>query len=432
MPNPLPRLWLSPVSQAREQAILATLGADVAAHIERLVEQNREIHDRDCINLNPATNVMNPRAEAVLASGLGNRPSLGHPGEKYEMGLEAIEQIEVLTASLACQIFRANYVEIRVGSGALANLYAFLATCKPGDAVIVPPPSIGGHITHNTAGVAGLIGLQIHEAPVNPATFSVDLTGLVELARRVRPRLITIGGSLNLLPHPVAEIKTIATSVGASLLFDAAHACGMIAGGVWPNPLDEGADLMTMSTYKSLGGPAGGLVLTNRADLAERIDAIAYPGITANFDVAKSASLAITLVDWVNHGAAYAQQMVATASVLAIALAERGLPVFGEQFGFTTSHQFAIDGTAFGGGHAAALRLRAANLLTCAIGLPGIEPFGGVRLGTPEIVRLGCVPDQMSELATIIDAGLKDPDPTSLAPQATAFRASLRGLRYID
>ncbi len=84
---------------------------------------------------------MNPKAEAALASGLGSRPSLGYPGDKYEMGLEAIEEIEVIAAELACEIFQAKYAEIRVGSGALANLYAFMATTKPGDAIIVPPAS---------------------------------------------------------------------------------------------------------------------------------------------------------------------------------------------------------------------------------------------------------------------------------------------------
>ncbi|MFQ5567008.1 MAG: serine hydroxymethyltransferase, partial [Paracoccaceae bacterium] len=138
----------------------------VAERIGALIERNRAIHDRDCINLNPATNVMNPRAEAVLAAGLGSRPSLGYPGEKYEMGLEAIEQIEVIAAELAAEVFQARYAEIRVPSGAIGNLYAFMACCKPGDAVIVPPPAIGGHVTHQEAGAAGLYGLAIHHAPV--------------------------------------------------------------------------------------------------------------------------------------------------------------------------------------------------------------------------------------------------------------------------
>jgi len=100
--------------------------ASIDARIHELVAENRRIHEVECVNLNPATNVMNPRAEAVLAAGLGSRPSLGYPGEKYEMGLEAIEQIEIIAAELAAEVFRATYAEIRVPSGAMANLYASL------------------------------------------------------------------------------------------------------------------------------------------------------------------------------------------------------------------------------------------------------------------------------------------------------------------
>lgn len=398
---------------AREAQIHAALrSADlgtIGRRIDELVERNRRIHDRECINLNPASNVMNPRAEAVLSAGLTTRASLGHPGDKYEMGLEAIEEIEVIASELARSVFHADHAELRVGSGALANLYAFMATCEPGDAVIVPPAEIGGHVTHRRAGAAGLYRLDIHECPVDAATFSVDLDALAGLAERVRPKLITTGTSLNLLPHPVAEIREIADRVGARVLFDAAHACGLIAGGVWPNPLDQGADLMTMSTYKSLGGPAGGIVVTNRSDLAERLDAIAYPGLTANFDVGVTTALAITLLDWLDVGADYARAMVDNAVALASALEDLDVPVHTTAQGHTRSHQLVVDSSRWGGGTEAALRLRRANLLTSAIGLPGDES-AGLRFGTPEITRFGMTTTDMPELAGLIAAGLRDPD----------------------
>ncbi|MDN3718530.1 hypothetical protein QW131_03050 [Roseibium salinum] len=137
------------------------------------------------------------------------------------------------------------------------------------------------------------------------------------------------------------------------MLFDAAHQCGMIAGGIFSDPLAEGAHLMTMSTYKSLGGPAGGLIVTNEQELSKRLDAIAFPGLTANFDVAKSAALAITLLDWRDYGPAYAGRMATTASALAGALAEEGLPVFSTVNGYTASHQFALEAASFGGGQTA-------------------------------------------------------------------------------
>src|SRR5580700_848660 len=141
----------------------------VDAHIHTLIDENRHIHEEDCVNLNPATNAMNPKAEAALASGLGSRPSLGYPGDKYEMGLEAIEKIEVIAAELAAEIFGARFAEIRVASGAMANLYAFMATTKPGDAIIVPPASIGGHITHHAPGAAGSTASTSMRRPSMPS-----------------------------------------------------------------------------------------------------------------------------------------------------------------------------------------------------------------------------------------------------------------------
>lgn len=433
-----PRPWVPAACESRVQAIAAgTAAADSAAidaRIEALIRRNRQIHDADCFNLNPATNVMNPRAEAALARGLGSRPSLGYPGDKYEMGLEAIEEIEVIAAELAAEVFGATHAEIRVGSGALANLYGFMALARPGDAIIAPPPEVGGHVTHHAQGCAGLYGLVTHPAPVDADGYTIDIEGLAELAQRVRPRVITLGGSLNLFPHDTRAVRAIADSVGASLLFDAAHQCGMIAGGRFPNPLDEGAHLMTMSTYKSLGGPAGGLIVTRDAAIAERLDRIAFPGLTANFDAGKTAALAITLLDWRDHGPAYAGAMVDVARALARALADRGIPVHAIDRGATQSHQFAVEAAPFGGGQAAARALRQAGFLACGIGLP-IAPvegdLNGLRIGTPELVRRGVTPAEAPALADLIAEGLRSNRPADVAPRTAALRRRFTGLHFI-
>ncbi len=408
--------------------------AIIADRIEALIARNREIHERDCFNLNPATNVMNPKAEAVLAAGLGSRPSLGYPGDKYEMGLEAIEEIEVICAELCAEVFQARYAEIRVASGALSNLYAFMAICQPGDTVIVPPASIGGHVTHHNAGCAGLYGLNIHEAPVDADGYTVDIDALRELAAKLKPRLITIGGSLNLFPHPVREIREIADEAGAKVLFDAAHQCGIIAGGAWPNPLTEGAHLMTMSTYKSLAGPAGGLIVSNEADIAERLDAIAFPGMTANFDAAKSAALAMTMLDWKTHGAAYSQAMVDVSRSLAKELDAAGVPVFAKDRDFTSSHQFAVEAAPFGGGQAASKTLRKSGFLACGIGLP-VAPveadLNGLRIGTPELVRWGVTEKHTKTLASLIARGLATDDLASLGAEVARMRAQFSEMHFI-
>lgn len=208
----------------------------------------------------------------------------------------------------------------------------------------------------------------------------------------------------------------------------------MIAGKTFPNPLAEGAHLMTMSTYKSLGGPAGGLIVTNDAEIAQRLDAIAYPGLTANFDAAKSAALAITLLDWREFGTSYAQKMVATSQALAAALAAEGLALYGADKGFTRSHQFALDAIPFGGGQTASKKLRQAGFLACGIGLPGktIEgDLNGLRIGTPELVRWGMSEADVPKLASLIAEGLRANDPTNVAPRTAAFRGQFQELHYI-
>jgi glycine hydroxymethyltransferase len=409
-------------------------GADVQKWIEELAQENHRLHDIEGINLNPATNILNPRAEKLLSSGMGSRASLGHPGDKYETGLGAIEQIEIITQELACEVFGSTYAEFRVPSGAIANLYAFMATTEPHDTIIAPPASIGGHVTHHKGGSAGLYRLNTISAPVDQTGYTIDIDALRKLAHEVKPKLITVGGSLNLFHHPIAQVRAIADEVGAKVLFDAAHLCGMIAGKVWPQPLVEGAHLMTFSTYKSLGGPAGGLIVTNDDEIAQKLDAIAYPGLTANFDAAKTAALGITLQDWKSVGRDYAQMMVKTSQALAQHLQNLGVNIFASDKGFTTSHQFAILAAPYGGGQTAARRMGEAGLLACGIGLPIEQVEGdlnGLRIGTPEIVRIGMKVEHMQDLAGFIARSLDtSAEPKSIQREITEWRKQFSGVHY--
>ena len=177
---------------AEAEARLAGGSADaIERQVLRLVDDHERHMDRETIGLNAGTNVMNPRAAALLGRSLGNRPSLGYPGDKYEMGMEFAEQIEVVAEALVRRLFGAPYAEIRVGSGALANLYAFMATCKAGDRILAFPGEMGGHVTHHRAGVAGLYGLETHPVPYDGKRMAIDLDRLRDTARRLKPKLIT-------------------------------------------------------------------------------------------------------------------------------------------------------------------------------------------------------------------------------------------------
>lgn len=434
------KAWLDPACAEVIAAAEACLDGQSLEAIDRrvhaLVNDHERHMDRECIGLNAGTNVMNPRAAALLGRSLGNRPSLGHPGDKYEMGMEYAEEIEVVAEALVKRLFTAPYAEIRVGSGALANLYAFLATCRPGDRIMAFTGEMGGHVTHHTAGCAGLYGLETHPVPFDTANMTVDLDRLREDAKRLQPKLITVAGSLCLFPYPVREIRAIADEVDALVLYDAAHMAGMIAGGRFQQPLAEGAHLMTMSTYKALGGPPAGLVLTTEADLAEKLDRIAFPGMTANFDLGKTAALAVSMLDMLEYGAAYADACMANARALGAALEAEGLAVHGVAGrGHTDSHHLALPAASLGGGQAASKHLAAANILLCGIGLPLPAVDGdlnGIRMGTQEVTRFGMDEAAMQQVARFIArVWVEGEAPAVVRPDVIEFRKSHQGMKFV-
>jgi glycine hydroxymethyltransferase len=422
---------------AAAEARLAGNDSDaIEAALLRLVDAHERQMDRDSIGLNAGTNVMNPRAAALLARSLGNRPSLGYPGDKYEMGMDQAEQIEILAETLVRRLFGAPYAEIRVGSGALANLYAFMAVAKPGEAIMAFPPEMGGHVTHHRAGAAGLYGLAVHPVPFDASRMTVDLDRLRRDAKKIRPKLITVAGSLCLYPYPVREIRQIADEVEALVLYDAAHMGGIIAGGRFQAPLAEGAQLMTLSTYKAYGGPPAGLVLTTERELARRIDQIAYPGLTANFDLGKTAALALATLDLLDHGRAYADQAIANAQALAAALAAEGLAMHGAAGrGFTESHHLALAAAAYGGGQRASKHLARAAIYLCGIGLP-IAPvegdLNGIRIGTQEITRWGMREGDMKLIARLIRRiWAEGEEPEQVKGDVIAFRQGFQRLHFV-
>lgn len=408
----------------------------IEKNLMRLVDRHERHLDVESIGLNAGTNVMNPRAAALLSRSLGNRPSLGYPGDKYEMGMEYAGEIEVITENLVKRLFNAPYAEIRVGSGALGNLYCFMATAKPGDRIMAFSGEMGGHVTHHANGAAGLYGLDIHPVPHDAARMTIDLDALRREAKRLQPKLITVAGSLCLYPYPVREVRAIADEVGALVLYDAAHMGGMIAGRRFQQPLTEGAHLMTMSTYKAFGGPASGLIVTTEKNLAERLDQIAYPGLTANFDLGKTAALALSVLDLLEHGEAYADQCIRNAQSFGDALAAEGLAVHGVPGRpYTESHHLALRAASCGGGHAASKHLARTNILMCGIGLP-IAPvrgdLNGIRLGTQEVTRFGMDEATMKEIAALIArVMIHREDPAKVRNDVIAFRKRYQALHFV-
>jgi glycine hydroxymethyltransferase len=256
----------------------------------------------------------------------------------------------------------------------------------------------------------------------------VDAPALREAAHALRPRLLIVAGSMCLHAYDVAAVRAVADEVGAHVLYDAAHVGGLIAGGRFQDPLREGAHLITGSTYKSFGGPPAGMVLTDDAALAQRLDAIAFPGLTANDDLARTAALALAALDLLEHGPAYADAQIANARALAAALAAAGVPVFRApgRDGSTDRQHLAVAGA---GDHEAKL-LEGADVLVSVIGLPGGT---GLRLGTQELTRRGFEPADMPSVAALIARVLVAGErPADVRGDVIALRRRFgRALRFV-
>jgi glycine hydroxymethyltransferase len=177
------------------------------------------------------------------------------------------------------------------------------------------------------------------------------------------------------------------------------------------------------------------MIVSNDAALMQKVDAIAFPGMTANFDAAKSAALAMGMLDWRSHGKRYAKTMVDVSQALAEELHKRGIDVYTTGNGITESHQFAIRSHQYGGGQAASKRLRRAGFLVCGIGLPDKTVEGdlnGIRVGTPDIVRFGVTPEHCDRLADLFAQALSSSAPESLADEVAAYRKQFDQLCFIN
>jgi glycine hydroxymethyltransferase len=415
------RSWLESSAMTFRQQVLDEIeGLSPSALVEKAVRLNRSQVDhltKYCLNLYPGTNIMSPNVTALLGSTIATRASEGHPGAKYQTGLTWVEQAEVIAGELIRRVFGAKYAEVRALSGSMANMAVLHSMTKAGDSIFSLTTSVGGHISHNPIGAAGYHGLDIHPIPYINEEWSIDLDALREQVRAVSPKLIILGASLILFPYPVREVREIADEVGALVMYDAAHVAGIVAGGVWQNPLREGAHVMTASTYKSFGGPPGGIIITNDEELIKAFDRAIFPGMTANFHTNRVAALAVAAAEMLEFGEAYASTCAKNAQVLGKAFSDGGLTVAGEAQGMSGGHMLALDVSEIGGGKHAAHALEAANII-CNMNLLPWDPLkkvrnpSGLRLGVHEVTRWGMGESEMVQIADLYRRVLLDGEPS--------------------
>ncbi len=361
---------------------------------------------KDSINLIASENITSSQVQSAMASDLSHRYAEGKCGERLYEGCEYIDDIEAITIDLSKKLFKAEHANVQPTSGVVANLAAFFTFSKPGDNLIALEVPVGGHISHANVSAAGIRGLKVHQHPFDEKIMNIDADAMAKKILEVKPKIVLLGGSLFLFPHPVKEAKEAADEVGAKVMYDGAHVLGLIAGGKFQDPLREGADVMMGSTHKTFPGTQGGIILT-KDEYAKRIDDAVFPGVVSNHHLHHVAGLGIATAEMMEFGADYANQTIKNAKALAQALYELGFNVLCENLGFTESHQVAFDVSDIGRASVLAKDLEANNIILNKNLLPWddvnrSDDPSGIRVGSQEITRRGMKESQMSEVAEFI------------------------------
>ena len=376
-----------------------------------IIEAEKE-RQNTTLQLIASENFASPAVLAATGSVLTNKYSEGYPGKRYYGGNAVVDRAEDLARRRACELFGAEHANVQPHSGANANLAAYLAVLEPGDVVLGMRLDQGGHLTHGSPVNASGKWYNFVGYGVSESDERIDFDALADLAEKHRPKLIVAGATAYSRIIPPEPLRRVADSVGALLLFDAAHIAGLIAGGAHPNPVPY-ADIVTFTTHKTLRGPRGGCILC-RQDLAPAIDKAVFPGLQGGPLEHVIAAKAVAF-----HEAAqpefseYAAQVVRNAKALAAALAEEGFRVVS---GGTDNHLLLVDLRSFDPdltGKVAQDALDAAGITLNRNQIPGDprSPFvtSGLRIGSPAVTTAGMKEPEMAEIAHLVRRVLAKP-----------------------
>lgn len=397
--------------------------------IEDLIAQQERWRGRETINLIASENAQSRAVRDVQNSDFMARYAEGHPNEegrvnRYYQGTRFIDEIERKARQEITALFRCRQADVRPISGNAANTAIALGWLRGGDSVIVNSTDAGGHISHNLVGVFGRRiqvrgqtltagrdnSVRLHFFPLTPDKYHLDVAVAISMIDRIRPQLVVLGKSLFLFPEPLAELLPVCREHKIPILFDGAHVLGLVAGGEFQDPLHEGATYLTGSTHKTFPGPQRGVILANLDDSEAETywgpaDRGVFPGSSSNHHLHSLAGLVVATREMKEHGRDYARQVVRNAQALGRALSDSGIAVEAKDFGFTRSHQVAVDVASFGGGVEVARRLESQDIIVNYNMLPGDQDPrnpSGLRIGVQEMTRFGMKEAEMGELAALI------------------------------
>lgn len=367
------------------------------------------------MNLIASENITSTAVRRLLACDMGHRYAVGFLYERMYRGCEYIDKLEELTHFLARKLFRVEHVNTLPVSGTVANIVAIGAFTRPGDTMMGLSVIDGGHSSFRE--VSRYHGVSMVPLPFNAEEYNIDVDQSRKMIVKVMPRMVMLGASELLFPQPVKEVSEAASNVGATVVYDAAHVLGLVAGGCFQDPLREGAAVVTGSTHKTFFGPQGGIILCKR-QYGEDIDRVALSMIN-NHHINRVAALAYTLAEFLAFGQDYSRMVVNNAQALAEALYNNGVDVICVDKGFTKSHQVIFrvkEGTAL----EVSKNLEKANIITSMTPLPTDKSettASGIRLGVQEVTRLGMGKDEMAIIGSLIARVVKSPDSASIVKE---------------
>ena len=398
-------------------AFLAAVGIrDFDPELWNALEAERG-RQEDHIELIASENYTSPRVLQAQGSVLTNKYAEGYPGKRYYGGCEYVDVVEQLAIDRLKQLYGAEFANVQPNSGSQANQGVFFALLQPGDTIMGMSLAEGGHLTHGMA--LNMSGKWFNVISYGlDAKEEIDYDAMEALAREKKPKLIIAGASAYSLRIDFERFGRIAKEIGAYFMVDMAHYAGLIAAGVYPNPLPH-ADVVTSTTHKSLRGPRGGIILTNDEAIAKKINSAIFPGIQGGPLMHVIAGKAVAFKEALSpEFKAYQQQVVANAKVLAQTLIERGLRIVS---GGTESHVMLVDlrPKNLTGKEAEAI-LGAAHMTCNKNGIPNDpqKPMvtSGIRLGTPAMTTRGFKEEQVRATAHLIADVLDNPhDEANLA-----------------
>ena len=357
----------------------------------------------DTLELIPSENLASAPILEALGTLLTNKYAEGYPGKRYYGGCEVMDEIETLAIERAKQLFGAEHVNVQPHAGSQANMAVYFAVCQPGDRVMGMDLDQGGHLTHGSpANFSGKL-YEMHFYGVDRETELIDYDVVQKRAEEVRPKMLMVGYSAYPRIVDFARMRTIADSVGATMVTDMAHFAGLAAGGAHPSPVPH-SQIVTTTTQKTLRGAWGGMILCDE-EHAKAIDSAVFPGSQGGPLMHAIAAKAVCFGEALKPSFRdYAAQVVANATVLADRLQERGLRLVS---GGTDNHLMLIDLRPKG------LKGRQVQDVADTVGITvnrNSIPFdegskfnpSGVRLGTPSVTTRGMGPEEMREIGDCV------------------------------